>query len=83
MGKLYQLRSNNHQEALRRIERFSEERELQELRIRVIELEKELEETRFDLKQRSHACCAATIGMVIFGVALLAVSPILGPILLR
>lgn len=83
MGKLYRLRPNQtrDEEILSRIEQFSKEKELQELRNRVEELEAELQEALEDKDQYESACDFAMIGIFVFGFVLLAVSPLIGKML--
>lgn len=83
MGKLYLLRPNpaREEEILSRIEEFSKEKELQELRDRVVELEAELQEALEDKAQIERAYDLAIVGIIIFGFALLTVSPLIGKML--
>lgn len=75
MGKLYLLRPNptRDEEILSRIEQFSKEKELQELRDRVEELEAELQEALEDKDQYESACYLSMVGMIIFGLVLLTI----------
>lgn len=83
MGKLYLLRPNpaREEEILSRIEEFSKEKELQELRDRVVELEAELQEALEDKAQIERAYDLAIVGIIILGIVLLTVSPLIGKML--
>lgn len=83
MGKLFLLRPNpaREEEILSRIEQFSKEKELQELRDRVVELEAELQEALEDKAQIERAYDLAIVGIIILGIVLLTVSPLIGKML--
>lgn len=83
MGKLFLLRPNpaREEEILSRIEQFSKEKELQELRDRVVELEAELQEALEDKARFERAYDLAIVGIIILGIVLLTVSPLIGKML--
>lgn len=83
MGKLYLLRPNQarDEEILSRTEKFSKEKELQELRDRVEELEAELQEALEDKSQLECAYDLSIISIFVLGFVLLTVSPLIGKML--